>query len=82
MWSDILTKPKQGKAFREFRGQLMSVPEDYDDKIEHLNTHPDLLPPFDDEDKLLERDSAVLVKALTPRVLPRASKATAKAISP
>ena len=66
MWLDILTKPKQGKAFQEFRGRLMNVPEDYDEKIEYLNTHPDLLPPPDDQEKFLERDSAVIVKALTP----------------
>ena len=64
MWSDMLTKPKQGKAFREFRGQLMNVAEDYDDKIEYLNTHPDLLPPADNNDKLLARDYVVLCKPL------------------
>ena len=66
MWLDVLTKPKHGKAFRVFHGQLMNVPEDYDDKIEHLNTHPDLLPPPDNRKKLLKRDRAVLVKALKP----------------
>ena len=60
----MLTKPKQGKAFQVFRGQLMNVAEDYDNKIEHFNTHPDLLPPADDGDKLLVSDSVVLVKAL------------------
>ena len=61
----------------------MNAPEDYDDKIECLNTHPDLLPPADNKKKkLLERDSAVLVKALKPRVVPCASKAAMKAISP
>ena len=49
MWSDILTKPKQGKVFREFRGHLMNIPEDYDDEVERKNTHPDLLPKQDDE---------------------------------
>ena len=34
MWSYILNKPKQGKAFRLFRGELMNVPEDYDDEVE------------------------------------------------
>ena len=60
----------------------MDIPEDYDDEIEHLNTHPDILPPADDKKKLLGRDSAVLVKALTPRELPRDTKAAVKAISP
>ena len=32
MWSDILTKPKQGSVFRKFRGHLMNVPIDYDDE--------------------------------------------------
>ena len=54
----------------------MNVPEDYDNKIERLNMHPDLLPPPDDEKKLPERDGAVLIKALEQRVLPRPSKAT------
>ena len=65
MWSDVLTKPKQGIAFREFRGQLMNVSQDYDDDVERLNTHPDLLPPAEDTEKLLKEDRAVLVKALT-----------------
>ncbi len=63
MWSDVLNKPKQGKAFREFRGHLMNVPEDYDDEAEHLNTHPSLLPPADEGEKVLEADSEVLTKA-------------------
>ena len=60
MWSDMLMKPKQGKAFRVFSGQLINVAEDYDNKIEHLNMHPNLLPPADNSDKLLENDSMVL----------------------
>ena len=44
MWSDVLTKPKQGKAFRAFRAILMNVPEEYDDEAERRNTHPALLP--------------------------------------
>ena len=28
MWSDILTNPKQGKAFREIRAQLINCPDD------------------------------------------------------
>ena len=62
--SDVLTKPKQGKAFRVFHGQLMIVQEDYDAKVEHLNTHPNLLLPADDEDQILAKNNAVLVKAL------------------
>ena len=60
----------------------MNVSEDYDEKVEHWNTHPDLLPQTDNKDKLLPRDSAVLVKALEPRVVPRDIRATVKAIRP
>ena len=60
----------------------MNVSEDYDDEIECLNTHPDLLPPAEDTEKLLQEDRAVLVKALSPRVLPRDTKAAMKAIRP
>ncbi len=31
MWSDINTKPKQGKVFREFWGHVMGIPTDYND---------------------------------------------------
>ena len=34
MWSDMLTKPKQGMAFRVDRSHLMNVPEDYNDDEE------------------------------------------------
>jgi hypothetical protein len=81
MWSDVLTKPKQGIAFREFRGQLMNVSEEYDDEVERLNTHPDLLPPAEDTKELLRKNTAVLIKALTSKALPRDTKAAVKAIS-
>ena len=38
-----LKKPKQGKDLRPFRGELMNVPEDYGDKVEQRNNHPELL---------------------------------------
>jgi hypothetical protein len=38
MWSDVLTKPKQGRGFREMRAKLMNVPVEYDDKAEQLDT--------------------------------------------
>ena len=44
MWADVLNKPKQGKAFREFRAFLMNVPVNYDDELERARTHPDQLP--------------------------------------
>ncbi len=31
MWMDINTKPKQGAAFRAFRGHVMGIPADYND---------------------------------------------------
>jgi hypothetical protein len=44
MYSDVLTKPKQGKGFRLDRAELMNCEEDYDDDKERLRTHPKLLP--------------------------------------
>ena len=44
MWSDVLTKPKQGKGFRVDRSWLMNCDENYDDDQERLRTHPRLLP--------------------------------------
>jgi hypothetical protein len=43
MWSDVLTKPKQGKGFRLDRSMLMNVPEVYNDEEEKERTHPKLL---------------------------------------
>ena len=34
MWADILTKPLQGKAFREMRAILMNCPSDYIDELD------------------------------------------------
>jgi hypothetical protein len=36
MWSDVLTKPKQGTAFRQDRAMLMNCDVDYDDETERL----------------------------------------------
>eukprot|EP00956_Cyclotella_meneghiniana_P026461 scaffold57247_cov37-Cyclotella_meneghiniana.AAC.7 len=44
MWSDTLTKPKQGKGFRTDRAMLMNCAENYDDDAERLRTPPALLP--------------------------------------
>jgi hypothetical protein len=44
MWSDVLTKPQQGMMFKRTRAELMNVDVNYDDKIEHKNTHLKLLP--------------------------------------
>ena len=32
MWTDINTKPKQGTVYRKFRGHVMGIPADYNDK--------------------------------------------------
>ena len=47
MWSDILTKAKQGRPFREMRAELMNCPANYDDEVERKQTHPKLLPADD-----------------------------------
>jgi hypothetical protein len=44
MWSDVLTKPKQGKGFRVDRAMLMNCDEDYDNEREHFRTHKSVLP--------------------------------------
>jgi hypothetical protein len=44
MFSDVLTKPKQGKGFRQDRAMLMNCEEDYDDEKERLKMHPKLTP--------------------------------------
>jgi hypothetical protein len=43
MWADVLTKPKQGGPFCLGRSQLMNIPINYNDDVEHLKTHPLLL---------------------------------------
>jgi len=32
MWTDINTKPKQGTVYHKFRGHVMGIPADYNDK--------------------------------------------------
>ena len=44
MWSDVLTKPKQGTPFKKLRAELMNCEVNYDDETERLKTHPKLLP--------------------------------------
>jgi hypothetical protein len=43
MWADIKTKPKQGAAFREFRGHVMGIPNDYNDD-DYRKTVPSKVP--------------------------------------
>ena len=47
MWADVLNKPKGGKPFRLDHSYLMNVAVDYDNDLELLQTHPDLLPKAD-----------------------------------
>ena len=49
MWSDMLTKPKQGKGFRTDRSMLMNCAENYDDDAERMRTHPKLLPMIEND---------------------------------
>ena len=59
----------------------MNVSEEYDDEIERLSTHPDLLPRAEDTEKLLEVNKAVLDEALTSKVVPKDTKSAVKAVS-
>ena len=44
MWSDVLTKPKQGVAFKKDRAQLMNCEENYDDDKDRQKTNMLVLP--------------------------------------
>jgi hypothetical protein len=59
MWSDVLTKPKQGKGFRADRSMLMNCAENYDDDAEQLRTHPKLLPELNITINTLNKRQAV-----------------------
>ena len=80
MWCNILTKPKQGSVFRKFRGHLMNVPQDYDDKAERLRTHPLLLPKEDDSTKLSTTDTVVLNKTTNKMSFARDVKFTQRTL--
>ena len=43
MWTDINTKPKQGAVYCEFRGHVMGIPADYNDK-DYAGTVPSTPP--------------------------------------
>ena len=62
MWCDIITKPKQSQFFRKFRGYLMNLPANYDDQVERLLTHPDLLPRVEADPTLSENDKSIFLK--------------------
>ena len=62
MWCDILTKPKQGQVFWEFREYLMNVLDDYEDEDERLFNRPDILPRAKVAPTLSENDKSILLK--------------------
>ena len=65
MWSDVLTKPKQGIVFYELRGYFMNCPTNYDNDLEWRNMHPSLLPKDEDKQDLSEKDQKTIRKAVT-----------------
>ena len=50
MLSDVLTKPKQGSAFKKLRAELMNCEVNYDDDAERARTHPSLIPSDEPEE--------------------------------
>ena len=44
VWNNVLNKPKQGGPFRKDRAMLMGVPAEYDENVQYLRTHQELLP--------------------------------------
>ena len=61
MWADVNTKPTQGKRFRVMRGEVMGIPEDYDDDVERRRTHPLLMRKVESE-RISAADGDVLEK--------------------
>ena len=66
MWSDVLTKPKQGHAFKMDRAMLMNCPLEYDDDVERGHTHKDLLP--QNEGPVDAHDVTKTIKAKVPNL--------------
>ena len=62
MWDDINTKALQGSLLYKMRGRMMGIGEYYDDDIDSLNTHPDLLPSQECSDNVSAKYASVLVK--------------------
>ena len=79
MWSDVLTKPLQGKAFHVMRGMLMNVPEEYNDEAERKNTHPGLLPKEEESPVARSEQDAVLKEAVS---MVSAGALTKRAVQP
>ena len=64
MWADGNTKPLQGNGFWLFRSVLMGNLLDYDNNVEHRNTHLLLLHKAEVEGKTPKQDSDVLKRAI------------------
>ena len=70
-------------------GRLMGIVEDYDDDIEKLNTHLDLLPSQECMDNVSAEDASVLAKPgaivkvfeVAQNALPNATKKTQAAVA-
>ena len=89
MWANINTKALQESLFYKMRGFLKGIGEDYDDDIERINTHPDLLLSHECayhvsvEDKSLLTKAGDIVKVLkvNHNKLPNTTKKTQAAVA-
>ena len=63
MWADINTKALQRSLFHKTSGCLMGIGESYDDDIERLNNHPDLIPSQECAYNVSVKDISVLPKS-------------------
>jgi hypothetical protein len=76
MWADVHTKPKQGKIFSVFRGVLMGIETDYDDKVHEQ----DWLVIFAEKKRLkAEKDALKALKLAKAPSLPTKPAAMTKA---
>ena len=88
MWDNINTKALQGRLFYKIRGHLMGISESYDDEIERLNTHPDLMPSKECNINVSAKDASVLTKecaivkslAFSKAAFPNSTKRTQAAV--
>ena len=71
IWTNVNTKPTQGKRFRFICGHVMGIPEDYYDNVELRRTYLLFLPKIESErlsamhGEVLEK-SAIIVPAKRP----------------
>ena len=89
MCADINTKALQGILFYKMCGRMMVIDEYYDDDIERLNTHPDLIPSQEFLFIVSAEDASVLMKAgaivkflaVAKAAFPNATKKTQAAVA-